>query len=169
VTAIELVITRPTTSKLTLTYVVEGFPDLIRLPARSAPARRDGLWQQTCFEAFLGSASDPAYFEFNFSPSSEWAAFRFDSYRSGMASPDSIQAPRIDTYISEEHVRLTASIDLASLPDLPADDYLRLGLSAVIEETNGRKSYWALAHPPGKADFHNAAGFTHQLPGLQRP
>jgi len=33
---------------------------------------------------------------------------------------------------------------------------LHLGLSAVLEETNGRKSYWALAHPPGKADFHHS-------------
>jgi hypothetical protein len=40
----------------------------------------------------------------------------------------------------------------------------RLGLSAVIEETSGRISYWALAHPPGKADFHHSDCFAHELP-----
>jgi hypothetical protein len=37
---------------------------------------------------------------------------------------------------------------------------LHLGLSAVLEETNCRKSYWALAHPPGKVDFHHSDCFT---------
>jgi hypothetical protein len=40
---------------------------------------------------------------------------------------------------------------------------LLLGLSAVIEETSGAKSYWALAHPPGRPDFHHADGFALML------
>jgi hypothetical protein len=32
-------------------------------------------------------------------------------------------------------------------------------LAAVIEDTRGDKSYWALAHPPGKADFHHSDTF----------
>jgi hypothetical protein len=40
-----------------------------------------------------------------------------------------------------------------------------VGLSAIIEETDGTKSYWALAHPEGdKPDFHDAACFTAHLP-----
>jgi hypothetical protein len=34
-----------------------------------------------------------------------------------------------------------------------------LGLTAVVEEENGRLSYWALKHPPGKPDFHSPEGF----------
>jgi hypothetical protein len=37
---------------------------------------------------------------------------------------------------------------------LRVDGAWRIGLAAVIEERSGHKSYWALAHPPGKADFH---------------
>jgi hypothetical protein len=40
---------------------------------------------------------------------------------------------------------------------------LHLGLSAVLEATNGDKSYWALAHPPGKPDFHHADCFALEL------
>jgi hypothetical protein len=50
------------------------------------------------------------------------------------------------------------------LPDLPSDAPWLLGLSAVIEEMNGRLSYWALAHPPGKPDFHHADCFALELP-----
>ena len=41
----------------------------------------------------------------------------------------------------------------------------RLALSAVVEETDSRFAYWALAHGPGKADFHADAGFALSLPG----
>jgi hypothetical protein len=39
----------------------------------------------------------------------------------------------------------------------------------VIEETNGNKSYWALAHPPGKADFHHADCFALEFPKAWQP
>jgi len=39
----------------------------------------------------------------------------------------------------------------------------RIGLSAVIEETDGTKSYWALRHPPGKPDFHHPDCFALTL------
>lgn len=40
----------------------------------------------------------------------------------------------------------------------------KIGLSAVIEETDGTKSYWALAHPDGPPDFHDPACFVLELP-----
>ncbi len=40
---------------------------------------------------------------------------------------------------------------------------VQAGISAVIEETDGTKSYWALAHPPGKPDFHHADCFALEL------
>jgi hypothetical protein len=45
------------------------------------------------------------------------------------------------------------------LPDLGPDASWRLGLSALIDDTGGARSYWALAHAPGKPDFHHAASF----------
>jgi hypothetical protein len=40
---------------------------------------------------------------------------------------------------------------------------LRLALAAVIEERRGRLSYWGLAHPPGKPDFHHPENFLVRL------
>jgi hypothetical protein len=38
-----------------------------------------------------------------------------------------------------------------------------VGLSAVIEEVDGSKSYWALRHPPGQPDFHHRDCFALRL------
>jgi hypothetical protein len=46
---------------------------------------------------------------------------------------------------------------------LPAPPW-EYGLAAVIEEEGAVKSYWALAHPPGKPDFHHPTCFAATLP-----
>jgi hypothetical protein len=63
---------------------------------------------------------------------------------------------------------LQVSPDLDRLPGLSGYADWRLGLSAVIEETSGDRSYWALAHPPGKADFHHSDCFALRLPAAPR-
>ena len=54
---------------------------------------------------------------------------------------------------------------LSDLPDEPFD----LGLTAVIEEVDGTKSYWALAHAPGPPDFHNRDCWIATVPAAGRP
>ena len=151
-------------NEMLLCYEVLG-PGLV-LPEWVSPERADGLWKTTCFELFLRSLMSDAYQEFNFSPSSQWAAYAFDGYRSGM-KPIELS---LDPHIQEEPESrkdgqdapyvLGADVDLAETPPGP----LLMALSAVIEEEGGRKSYWALAHPPGAPDFHHPDCFTIELP-----
>jgi hypothetical protein len=162
-TRIEVDATGPSTGRLALSYVVYGKISELRLPPMTAPARSDELWQQTCFEAFVGTAASAAYYELNFAPSTEWAAYRFSSYRSGMRVATEIGAPRIEVQSAPDRYTLQASLRLDALSGLPRDVAWRLGLAAITEDTNGGKSYWALAHPPGKADFHHFDGFAHEL------
>ncbi len=153
---IEAEVTRAGARRLTLEFVVTGrIADLALAPA-TTPARVDGLWQHTCFEAFIGL--DAAYCEINLAPSGEWAAYRFDAYREGMRALEGIAAPRIAQERQDGRYVLRAALD--GLADAP----WHLGLSAVIEETSGRKSYWALAHPPGRPDFHHPDCFALELP-----
>jgi hypothetical protein len=153
---IEADIARPRPGRLILSYVVSGrISDLLMPPVVTA-ARSDELWQHTCFEAFVRSSAGPGYYEFNFSPSTQWAAYQFSGYQSGMRVATEISAPRIEVRSSAESYTLQAVLELDRLL-FPS---WRLGLSAVLEETNGRKSYWALAHPSGKADFHHSDCFT---------
>jgi hypothetical protein len=157
-TRIEADVARPRPGNLILSYVVSGKIGDLRWPPVVAPARADELWRHTCFEAFIRAATGSAYFEFNFSPSTQWAAYQFSGYRSAMRVATEIAAPRIEVRSDEATFTLQAALELGGL-----SSPLHLGLSAVLEETNGRKSYWALAHPPGKPDFHHADCFALEL------
>ena len=101
----------------------------------------------------------PGYHEFNFSPSREWAACAFRGYRDGGELEVAV-APGIVVRRTGHRLELGAGVR----PDcLPPGRSLRLGLSAVVEDTGGVLSYWALRHPPGKPDFHHADAFALQL------
>jgi hypothetical protein len=150
---------RPTPDRLELRYVVTGDLGALYLPPAGHPARADELWKRTCFEAFVRPAAGEAYFEFNFAPTRWWAVYRFDRYREGMADAE-ITPALIEAHTSGERFELTVAVDL---PGWTATRPWRLGLTAVIEELNGEKSYWALAHAPGKPDFHHPDSFAYDL------
>jgi hypothetical protein len=160
VTAIEVDAVRLEPGTLSLTYTLRGAIDDVALPERALPMRADELWRHTCFEAFIRAGAGDAYYEFNFAPSTQWAAYRFDSYRAGMSVAYEIAMPAAE--VTKHSAQLTLRVPL-SLPNFPASRW-RMALSAVIEETNGAKSYWALAHAPGKPDFHHADAFALELP-----
>jgi hypothetical protein len=161
-TRIEVEAVRPRPGSLVLSYVVTGRISDLRLPPVLAAARAEELWRHTCFEAFVRASPGTGYYEFNFAPSTQWAAYRFSGYRSGMQVATEISAPRIEVQSSLECHTLQAALELDRLPDLPHDAGWYLGLSALIEEASGRQSYWALAHPPGKADFHHSDCFAYE-------
>ncbi len=166
---IEAEITRPSAGSLVFSYVVNGKIADLRVPPPAPAAHTDGLWQHTCFEAFVRIADSASYYEFNFSPSQQSAAYRFNGYRSGMQVATGMTAPLIEVQSSPTCYRLQASLEFDAMPCSPKDGTWRIGLAAVIEETNGQKSYWALAHPPGKADFHHPDGFALEFPEVQKP
>jgi hypothetical protein len=163
-TGIEVEVARPRPGELALRYVVTGTTGELRLPPATAPARAEGLWRHTCFEAFVRAPTGEAYYELNFAPSAQWAAYRFSGYRSGMSVAGEIGAPRIEAQPGAERYELRVALELDRAQALPRDAAWRLGLAAVIEEANGRLSYWALMHPPGKPDFHHSDCFAHALP-----
>lgn len=131
------------------------------LPAPGRPKRRDRLWESTCFELFAHPEDDDSYIEFNVSPSRAWAAYQFESYRKGMREL-SIAPPKIDFRTDVTGCSLRAEIGVIA----PWASQCRVGLSAVIEEADGTKSYWALAHSPGAPDFHHPDCFALELPPL---
>jgi hypothetical protein len=140
---------------LCLRYSLHGDMGNMIVPPPHPSARADGLWKQTCFEAFLGAGQ--GYYEFNFSPSARWAAYRFDGHRAGMRNAET-ENPAIQWERDDGAARLIATFRI------PPDASGPLGLSAIIEDTKGNRSFWALAHPPGEPDFHDAACFAAQLP-----
>lgn len=159
VVSIDVEIARPRAGSLELSYIVTGQLSSIRMPSAAANARGDGLWRHTCFEAFIRAAPDAPYYELNFSPSGQWAAYQFSGYRNGMRVANEITEVPIEMRSTPDDCVLQALLSLDHFRDLPRDRAWRLGLSAVIEDAKGGISYWALAHPPGKPDFHHADSF----------
>jgi hypothetical protein len=159
--SIDAQVERTADGKLWLRYHVEAPLNELAIPGPAHPLRTNGLWQTTCFEAFARAPEASAYVELNFSISSQWAASRFESYRTAMTDLILDPAPEIGVDASESHIALEAVV---SLPTPWNEGLIEFGLSAVIEEVDGTKSYWALAHPPGAPDFHHPDCFALMLP-----
>ena len=124
--------------------------------ADDEPGRAENLWETTCFEAFVRTPGEDAYREWNFAPSGNWAAYDFKEMREGRAEAD-VSAPyvRIEDNMTWWAVGATIA--------LPSKKRWELGLSAVLEEQDGTKSYWALAHAHEKPDFHLRDCFAAKL------
>lgn len=137
-----------------LEYRLIGPIATLLIPPAVDAGPADGLWQHTCFEAFVAAEGGSAYREFNFSPSGQWAVYRFQAERECDATADTTR-PELQVSIRADRLQLTARLPLSSLP---AGNALALGLSAVIEEADGRLSYWAFAHPGQRPDFHHRDG-----------
>jgi len=149
-----------------VSYVVEGAINGIALPARLPAGRADELWRHTCFEIFLKPPEGEAYIELNFSPSTQWAAYRFRERRRGMQNID-MPPPAIDIQ-STERLEVSAVLNLSGIPELPADKPWKCNITTIIEQKDGVMSYWALKHAPDKADFHHPDGFVLDLPVPQK-
>lgn len=151
---------------LTLVWRLTADPARIAWPAPQPPGAADGLWQHTCFEAFLRrDDGSPAYTEFNFSPSGQWACYHFRAERERELDAPAVVPPVLQVQRLIDGVQLTARIELPQAADADEDGIgWRIGLSAVIETTDGHLSYWALHHPADRPDFHHPAGHVLHWP-----
>ena len=150
-------------NRLRITYTMKGDLAGLKIPAPTSHRRADRLWENTCFEAFMRVDSGPTYYEFNFSPSGEWAAYSFRDYRDGGPIEDDGLSPEIIVRRCADRIELDAVLYLDRLPAIRSRSSLRMGLSAVIESTDGRRSYWGLHHPAAKPDFHHPESFALEL------
>lgn len=146
--------------RMRLRFEASGDIDALEIPPTRPPRRTDELWRATCFEAFLRDARGAGYDEWNFSPSGEWAAYRFDDYRAGMTALALPHEPTLHWQSHTHRCQLEAIIARVA-----SSGPVHLALSAVLRDRSGKTYYWALRHAPGKPDFHHAAGFAGMLDG----
>jgi hypothetical protein len=155
VSDIFVTIERISAATLQLRYRVRGDSNMLRVPPALAAQRCDELWRHTCAELFVATADAEPYCEFNFAPSTQWAAYGFSAYRQGMQQLD-CAAPLIKVTLTESQLLIETQVHLPQ--PFAAQARLQLGISMVIEESSGR-SYWALAHAVDRPDFHHRSGF----------
>lgn len=147
---------------LALRFELSGAIDTLCMPAWMGSHPADGLWQHTCAELFVRRQGSPAYQEFNFSPSGQWAAYRFSSERVRDTLAESRHPPlppAIEVITSAKDISISIHLPMLNLPATDSSEELRLGLSLVAERGQGDLSYWALHHPRAdRPDFHHPDG-----------
>jgi len=147
---------------LTISYELHSqLTELVIPTAASKPARKHGLWQETCFEYFIGVKDSPQYWEFNLSPAADWNVYRFAAYRQGMEEEQAFTSLPFSVEQQSDMLRLTLEVDLAQF--VSANQILEVAISAVVKPKEGEVSYWALAHPGSKPDFHHRDSFILEL------
>ena len=170
---IEVRVLRPAPARLLLEYELRGDLAGVRIappdpgaagPAAQPSGRTEGLWRHTCMEVFIAARpagpDSAAYLEFNLAPGGQWAAYRFSGYRAGMSPLTGIRPPRIELRTQSERLLLAAEVEIpADLARAP----LRLGLTAVVEDTQRQLGYWALRHAGARPDFHLPDSFEFEI------
>jgi len=142
---------------------VRGDLSMVSIPtAAEASRRRDRLWEETCFELFLGAADSDAYWELNLSPSGDWNVYRFTRYREGMCGERAFTSLPFTVRIGPKILELSMELDVGKI--IPARKTVEAGIAAVIGTIDGGKSHWALGHPASLPDFHRRDGFALILP-----
>ena len=146
-----------TPKTLVLSFVLQGNLDDIVLPTAAERTRCDNLWQATCLEMFWAEEGQKNYWELNLAPSGAWNIYAFTEYRTGMHREERVAEPLTQISRTPDTFALTVELGIGSLHAEHAS--LRVGISAVLEHRDSRLSYWALAHPAEKPDFHTPQCF----------
>ena len=149
-------------STFAMHYMLHGRMEELVIPEPAAtPVRKNGLWEETCFEVFLGVKDSPAYWEINLSPAGHWNIYRFADYRQGMREETALEPVLFSVQTRPHCLFGTLEIDLAKV--LGADQPVELGFSAIIQHRDGKVTYWALSHLGPQPDFHRREGFTVRM------
>lgn len=146
-----------TEQALMLSFLLHGNLGDLVLPPAAKRNRCDNLWQSTCFEMFWAEKKKKNYWELNLAPNGGWNVYAFTDYRTGMRQEDRIAEPHIKTEHTAESFFLTAELGIGNLH--AGLSPILLGVSAVLKHRDSRLSYWALAHPEEKPDFHAPQAF----------
>ena len=150
---------------LSISYALSGPMEKIILPAPAdMRVRKNRLWEETCFEFFLGVKGSERYWEFNLSPSGHWNVYRFESYRQGMQEEPAFKSLPFSVQLNSDFLLLSLGLELDKvIPSYQVSEVLQVSVSAVIRTMDDRTTYWALAHPGPMADFHRRDGFIIEL------
>lgn len=151
-----------------LTYELLG-ANHVQIPSPTAPERRMDLWEETCFEWFVGQTGTIDYWEFNLAPSGHWNCFHLDDYRQGLIEEPSIETLPIQVAYRDDaanapgrdRLTLALSVDLGRF--IGSNQGIDVGITAVIQSRSGDLHYLALAHCGEVADFHLRESFQIRL------
>ena len=147
---------------LTISYILQGDLNKIEIPLPAhTPSRKNELWEETCFEFFLGIKNSSCYWEFNLSPSGDWNIYRFDNYRQGMREEIAVTSLPFDIQRQSNALQLRLELDLSEI--IPTEQSLDVAITTVVKDKDKEITYWALNHCGEQADFHLRDSFVIEV------
>ncbi|MDZ8052945.1 MAG: DOMON-like domain-containing protein [Aulosira sp. ZfuVER01] len=149
-------------NQLSIDYTFLGdIPEIVIAPPSATPSRKHELWQDTCFEFFLGIKNSPKYWEFNLSPAGHWNVYRFDGYRQGMQEEAALITLPFIVKQQADKLELTLNLDVDKI--ILQEQALEVAITTIIKRRDGEVTYWALTHRGAEADFHRRDSFILEL------
>ncbi|MDZ7956375.1 MAG: DOMON-like domain-containing protein [Aulosira sp. DedQUE10] len=140
-------------NKLTIQYSLLGdIKEIAIAPPSATPSRKHELWQDTCFEFFIGIKNSPQYWEFNLSPAGHWNVYRFNDYRQGIQEEAAFSTLPFVVQQQADILELTLDFDLNKI--IAKEQAIEVAITTVIKDRDGEITYWALTHRGAEADFH---------------
>jgi hypothetical protein len=149
-------------NKLTICFALLGNLTKVQIPeSADLRKRKYDLWEETCFEFFIGIKNSPDYWEFNLSPAGDWNVFRLDDYRQGLQEEMAVTSLPFSVQQKSDALLVDLEVDLNQF--ILVEQSLEVGITSVIKSKDGNLSYWALAHCGEEADFHRRESFIVEL------
>ncbi|HYX17059.1 MAG TPA: DOMON-like domain-containing protein [Nostoc sp.] len=149
-------------NKLAIRYILEDdLKEIAIAPPSNTPSRKHELWEDTCFEFFLGVKDSQRYWEFNLSPAGHWNIYLFDGYRQGMQEETAFENLSFNVQNQADGLILVLDVDLGKI--ISAEQAIEVSITTVIKYRNGEVTYWALTHRGAEADFHLRDSFILKL------
>ena len=142
-------------------YIIGKLENISISKFKKDQERKFCLWEDTCFELFIKSKKQNGYWEFNFSPSTDWNAFRFIEYRKDIKEEMQIDEIKVFRKLSESNLQVDVIIDLAKIKQL--DEKLELAISAIVKDKDDKIYHFALIHNKDEPDFHDPNSFNFIL------
>ena len=87
------------------------------------------------------------------SPSGNWDIYKMDAYRR-VGFQEEVALTKLPFVFRKAENKLSLDILVDVSPILPPQQKVQIGITAIIQTTDGYETYWALAHPGKQADFH---------------
>ncbi|WP_017655804.1 DOMON-like domain-containing protein [Fortiea contorta] len=151
-----------TDNHLAIEYTISGdLKEIIIASPTDTPTRKHELWENTCFEFFLGVKNSTQYWEFNFSPSGDWNVYRFDDYRQGMREETAWTQLPFSVQNLADSLAIALQINLNQI--LSPTQAIEVAITTVIQHKDSKITYFALTHQGAEPDFHRRDSFTIEL------
>ena len=149
-------------NKLTISYALLGDLTKVEIPTPADLLKRKyDLWEETCFEFFVGIKNSPDYWEFNLSSAGHWNVFHLENYRQGLQEEMTFTSLPFSVQQKSDALLVDLEVDLNKF--ILVEQSLEVGITTVIKSKEGNLSYWALTHYGEEADFHQRESFIVEL------